>query len=342
MSTLLEAEIAQQGAALRDRRLTGAAAAADAAWVLSGSGASHVIIAARGSSDNAARFGQYLFGTELRLQVGLATPWLYRDPERAPRLDGAAVIGISQSGQSPDVVGVLTAARRQGRPTIAVTGDAGSPLAAHGDVVVPLAVEERSVAATKTYTATLHALVQIVDAVSPDPRRAEWLEAIPELVEAIATEALARRAGFDCLLDLPLITVTGRGLAYSAACETALKIRELAGVPAEAFSPPDLLHGPIAALDGRGATWAIEPSADDLAALAGRAAVTVVVGPPAPSASASAAAATVHIPLPPEPPAWARALLAVIPGQAAGLRLAERRGTDVDSPHGLTKVTRTR
>ena len=338
MSTILETEIAQQGAALRDRSLAGSAAAAHAARVLRGSDVSHVVIAARGSSDNAARFGQYLFGTELRLQVGLAAPWLYRDPERAPSLAGAAVIGISQSGQSPDVVGVLAAARRQGRATVAVTADADAALAAQADVVVPLAVEERSVAATKTYTATLHALVQIVEAISPNPRRTEWLDAIPELVKATAVELLARRADFDCLLDVPLITVTGRGLAYSAACETALKVRELAGVPAEAFSPPDLMHGPIAALDGRGATWSIEPSDEGLDAMAGRSAVSVVVGPPSPRT----ALATVHVPLPVEPPAWARALLAVIPGQTAGLRLAERHGFDVDNPHGLTKVTLTR
>jgi glucosamine--fructose-6-phosphate aminotransferase (isomerizing) len=338
VSTLLETEIAQQGAALRDRSLAGSAPAADAARVLGGPDVSHVVIAARGSSDNAARFAQYLFGSELRLQVGLAAPWLYRDPERAPTLAGAAVIGISQSGQSPDVVGVLAAARRQGRPTVAVTADPDAALALQADVVVPLAVVERSVAATKTYTATLHALVQIVEAISPDPRRRKWLDAIPEFVTATAAHLLTRRAAFDCLLDVPLITVTGRGLAYSAACETALKVRELAGIPAEAFSPPDLMHGPIAGLDGRGATWSIEPSNEELAALADRSAVTVVVGP----ASPGTARATMHVPLPVEPPAWARALLAVIPGQAAGLRLAERRGADVDNPHGLTKVTLTR
>jgi glutamine---fructose-6-phosphate transaminase (isomerizing) len=337
MRTILETEIAQQGAALRDRSLAGSATAANAARLLHGSDVSHVVIAARGSSDNAARFAQYLFGTELRLQVGLAAPWLYRNPERAPSLAGAVVIGISQSGQSPDVVGVLAAARQQGRATIALTADVDAALAAQADVVVPLAVEERSVAATKTYTATLHALVQIVDAVSPDSRRTEWLAAIPELVQATAAQVLARRAEFDCLLDVPLITVTGRGLAYSAACETALKVRELAGIPAEAFSPPDLMHGPIAALDGRGAAWSIEPSDEVLGAMADRSAVSVVVGPP----STRTALATVHIPLPVEPPAWARALLAVIPGQAAGLRLAERQGSDVDNPHGLTKVTLT-
>jgi glucosamine--fructose-6-phosphate aminotransferase (isomerizing) len=337
MSSRLEMEIAGQGAALRDRGVLPAGAVIAAAEVLSRPDVTHVIVAARGSSDNAARFAQYLFGDELRLQVGLAAPWLFRDPERAPHLAGAAVIGISQSGQSPDVVAVLAAARRQGRRTVAVTADADSPLADQGDVVVTLDIHERSVAATKTYIATLHALVQVTQAVAPNPARQEWLERLPALVDAMASQVLGQRDRFDPLLTVPLITVIGRGLAYSAACETALKVRELGGVPAEAFSPPDLRHGPIAALDGRGAIWSVDPRDADLGDLDALAAVRVRVGP-----HAGIGEATVTIPLPPEAPAWVRSLLAVIPAQAAGLRLAELGGTDVDRPHGLTKVTLTR
>lgn len=337
MSTRLEMEIAEQGAALRERAPLAAGASTAAAKVLARPDVTHLVVAARGSSDNAARFGQYLFGDELRLQVGLAAPWLFRDPDRGPRLAGAAVIGISQSGQSPDVVAVLAAARRQGRPTVALTAEAASPLADQADVVVPLATDEQSVAATKTYLATLHALVQVTEAVAPDAGRREWLERLPALVDAMASQALGYRERFDPLLTVPLITVIGRGLAYSAACETALKVRELGGVPAEAFSPPDLRHGPIAALDGRGAIWSVDPHEAALDDLDARAAVSVRVGPSAEIGEA----ATVAIPLPLEAPSWVRSLLAVIPGQAAGLRLAELRGTDVDRPHGLSKVTLT-
>ena len=337
MSTRLEMEIAEQGATLRDRGPVAADATA-AAEVLTRPDITHLVVAARGSSDNAARFAQYLFGDELRLEVGLAAPWLFRDPDRAPRLLGAAVIGISQSGQSPDVVAVLAAARRQGRPTVTVTADANSPLADQGDVVVALGTDERSVAATKTYVATLHVVVQIAEAIAPDSGRREWLARLPALVDAMTSEALGHRERFDPLLKVPLITVIGRGLAYSAACETALKVRELGGVPAEAYSPADLRHGPIAALDGRGAIWSVDPHDADLDDLGARAAVTVRVGP----SSEIGEKATVVIPLPSEAPAWVRSLLAVIPAQAAGLRLAELRGTDVDHPHGLTKVTLTR
>ncbi len=338
MSTRLEIEIAEQGAALRERGPASEAAAGAAAAALTGLDVSHLVVAARGSSDNAARFGQYLFGDELRIGIGLAAPWLYRDPDRAPRLSGAAVIGISQSGQSPDVVAVLAAARQQGRPTVALTADVDSPLAGAADVVVSLATGERSVAATKTYTATLHALVQIVEAVAPDPERREWLAKLPALVDAMATHALGSREQFDPLLTVPLITVIGRGLAYSAACETALKVRELGGVPAEAFSPPDLRHGPIAALDGRGAIWSVDAGDADLEGLDSRSRVRVQVGP----GSSVGDIPTLVVALPAGAPAWVRSLLAVIPAQAAGLRLAELREIDVDSPHGLTKVTLTR
>jgi glutamine---fructose-6-phosphate transaminase (isomerizing) len=338
MSTRLEMEIAGQGAVLRDRNSLPAGAVTAAAEVLVRPDVTHLVVAARGSSDNAARFGQYLFGDELRLQVGLAAPWLFRDPERAPHLPGAAVMCISQSGQSPDVVAVLAAARRQERPTVAVTADADSPLARQADVVVALGTDERSVAATKTYIATLHALVQVAEAVAPDRARREWLHRLPSLVDAMASQALGHRDRFDPLLTVPLITVIGRGLSYSAACETALKVRELGGVPAEAFSPPDLRHGPIAALDGRGAIWSVDPHDTDLDDLDTRAAFSVRVGP----SSQIGDAATVAIPLPADAPAWVRSLLAVIPAQAAGLRLAELRGIDVDRPHGLTKITLTR
>ncbi len=342
-------EIAEQGAGLRERGPRSGEAAVASAQLLTGSDVTHLVIAARGSSDNAARFAQYLFGDELRLQVGLAAPWLYRHPDQAPRLSGAAVVGISQSGQSPDVVAVLAAARRQFRPTVALTADVDSPLAEQADVLVPLVTEERSVAATKTYTATLHAVVQITEAIAPDAERREWLDRVPALVDAMAARALGHRGLFDPLLTVPLITVTGRGLAYSAACETALKVRELGGVPAEAFSPPDLRHGPIAALDGRGAIWAVDPHDREVEDLAARAAIRVLVGSASDAGDEMDASATGHggnpttvtIPLPGGAPGWVRSLLAVIPGQAAGLRLAELHGTDVDSPHGLTKVTLT-
>jgi glucosamine--fructose-6-phosphate aminotransferase (isomerizing) len=335
MTSLLEQEIAAQGTVLSERAAQGMAAAVDAASVLRGVG--HMVIAARGSSDNAARFGQYLFGDELRLEVGLAAPWLYRKRDRAPRLADAAVMGISQSGRSPDIVAVLDAAHAQGRPTVALTNDVDSELAELADVVVPLlAGDERSVAATKTYLATLHALVQIAEAMSPDGARREALDRLPVEACRMAGAALKRRAEFDALSETSTITATGRGLFFSAACETALKVRELSGVPAEAFSPPDLMHGPIAALHQRMGTWLINPS-EELAAVRERVVPTVIVS----ADSSVLESARVPVPLPGGLPDWMASILAVVPGQAAGLRLAETSGSDIDHPHGLLKVTLT-
>jgi glutamine---fructose-6-phosphate transaminase (isomerizing) len=298
-----------------------------------------VVIAARGSSDNAARFAQYLLGDDLRLHVGLAAPWLYRDVDRAPRLRDAVVMAISQSGRSPDIVAVLAAARAQGRPTIAVTDSPDSDLAACADVVVPLlAGSERSVAATKSYLASLHAVVQIVECLDPRLGRREWLGRLPGLVASLATAVLAGRGVFDVLATATPITVTGRGLFFSAACETALKLRELSAIPAEAFSPPDLMHGPIASLHPPAGTWLVEPAGDELAAVAQRVVPSVIVS----REEGALSAAQVPLRLPAGVPDWVAAILAVVPAQAAGLRLAELGDGDVDNPHGLHKVTLTR
>src|SRR4051812_34857525 len=258
--TWLEREILAQGGALRDRAAVGAAAAEEVASAWRRGGVDYLLVAARGSSDNAARYAQYLLGAEAGLTVALAAPWLYASPRRAPRIGAGAVLGISQSGRSPDIVAVLAGARAQARPTAAITNDLDSPLARAAELVVPLAVgRERSVAATKTYTASLHAVAQLTAALDPDGRVAAELGELPDLVSAIAAEQLATRRRYEALEGVRRIVMVGRGFAYSTAHETALKLRELSGLPAEAFSPPDLLHGPVAALDRDTALWVIAP-----------------------------------------------------------------------------------
>jgi glucosamine--fructose-6-phosphate aminotransferase (isomerizing) len=346
--SLLERELREQGAVLAARADAGAEAAARAAQLVARDDVDYVLVAARGSSDNAARFGQYLLGLETQTLAALATPWLYDGPpeQPRPRLRGAAVIAISQSGRSPDIVAVLATAREQGRPAIAITNDADSPLARQADVVVPLgAGEERSVAATKTYLASLHALVQLVDALRPDPERGTWLERLPTLVGEAVERELAARERFAVLHGLALTTVVGRGLHYATALETALKLRELTGVPAEGFSPPDLLHGPVAALSPRGGLWLVSAGArerDEARAtwppLRERTGPAVVVS----DDEALLAQADVAVALPAGAPDWVTAALAVVPGQVAALHLAQLLGVEVDHPHGLSKVTLTR
>jgi glucosamine--fructose-6-phosphate aminotransferase (isomerizing) len=304
----------------------------------------YLVVVARGSSDNAARYAQYLLGSEAQLVVALAAPWLY-ESKSPPRLARGAVVAISQSGRSPDVVAVLAAAREQRRPTIAITNDPTSPVSELADVVVPLlAGEERSVAATKTYLASLHAIAQIASCIKHDPARETWFARLPELVAAAADEVFTTRSRFDPLSRMSLLTTVGRGLQFPTAHETALKVREVSAIPAEAFSPPDLIHGPIAALGRSGALWVVstagreQPDEAAFETLGQGVGATVAVS----DRDDLLEAADVGVRIPAGIPAWAAPMLAVIPAQAAALRLGELRSVDVDHPHGLHKVTLTR
>jgi glucosamine--fructose-6-phosphate aminotransferase (isomerizing) len=205
-------------------------------------------------------------------------------------------------------------------------------------VVVPLLVgEERSVAATKTYTASLHAVAQI--AVALRPSRFSWFEELPAAVSQMAEDALETRVRFDRLANCGFVTALGRGLHYATARESALKLRELTGIPAEGLSPPDLLHGPVAALAPSVGLWLVgdEPGPELFEQLRLRAGVSVAVS----RDPDLLVQADVAVALPAGLPAWAAPIVAIVPAQAAALRLAEIRGVAVDSPHGLWKVTLT-
>src|ERR1035441_71567 len=148
MTTIFEEEIRSQGDLLRRRAELGEQQTRDAAQ--SWRDVNYALVAARGSSDNAAAFFQYLAGRELVLVVALATPSLFQD-ESSMKLDGAGVVAISQSGKSPGMLEVIRTAKLQGRPNVIFTNDANSALALEGDSVVELfAGPERAIASTKT------------------------------------------------------------------------------------------------------------------------------------------------------------------------------------------------
>jgi glucosamine--fructose-6-phosphate aminotransferase (isomerizing) len=155
----------------------------------------YVVIAARGTSDHAAIYAQYVLGARHRLPIALSTPSLLSLYGVAPRFARALVIGISQSGASPDVVGVVAAARGQGALTIAITNDPQSSLAITAEHVIDLgAGPERAVAATKTYTAELVAIAALSAALAPDPAAAAALTRLPEaLARATGAEPEAER-----------------------------------------------------------------------------------------------------------------------------------------------------
>ena len=343
METMFERELLSQGRLLNGRSALGFAAAERAAALFDDS-VTHLVVAARGSSDNAAMYLQYLAGHELGLLVALATPSLYGDPQRIG-LAGAAVLGISQSGRSPDIVSVLASARAQNRPTVAITNDESSPLALEADVVIPLLVgEELSLAATKTLLASMHAVMQLVQALA-SPREVLVLSTELAQVVSIASEwalshvdAELRRLTFDGL------TVVGRGMGLCSAYECALKVREVAGIRAEAYAAPDLLHGPIGAVGSGSTMWLQltdeidDKSARDLVVRAKHSGLTTLVSRTPSRASIDA---DVEIVLPVDSPNWMTPFLNVVVGQVMALRLGEQRSRPIDLPPGLQKVTLT-
>jgi glutamine---fructose-6-phosphate transaminase (isomerizing) len=305
----------------------------------------YVLIASRGSSSNAARYAQYLLGRAHRVPVMFATPSLYTIYEQPPRLDGAAVIGISQSGASPDVSSVLAEARRQKRPTIAITNNIVSPLARTADEVLVLeAGDEKAVAATKTYMNSIGA-VALVFAAADGPVAESELAQMPEILERQI--ALSRESAplLDEYSQAIGATIVGRGVNYGTAFEIALKIRELSGLVVEAYSPADLMHGPIAAIQPGWPVVLVAPSGparpsveDVVLPLRERGARLVAIS----DVSAVLRRAQTRLPLVPHVPEWLSPLTAVIPGQLTALRLAQLRGLDIDAPVGLNKVTLTR
>src|SRR5918995_1974966 len=192
----VEAELREQPAALERFLAAESAHASEIARELVRDDVRYLLVASRGSSSNAARYLQYVFGTANRLPVSFATPSLYTVYDAPPRLGPAAAIGISQSGASPDVVAVLAEARRQKRPTLAITNAPKSPLAQTADWILPLhAGEERAVAATKTYLNSIAAVALLSTLAVGDKRRLHDLRTIPAVVADQIERSLAGAGG---------------------------------------------------------------------------------------------------------------------------------------------------
>jgi glutamine---fructose-6-phosphate transaminase (isomerizing) len=342
----LETELREQPEALRRLLDRQAVAAQAAARLFQKRDIRYVLIASRGSSGNVARYAQYLLGRAHRVPVMFATPSLYTIYGQPPRLDGGLVIGISQSGASPDVIAVLAEARDQGRPTLALTNDVESALARTAGAVLPLeAGREQAVAATKTYLNSLGAVALLFAEVAKDVAAREELARMPDALAAQIELSLDDPSPLEEYRDAVGLTVVARGVNYGTGFEIALKIRELSGLVTEAYSPADLMHGPIAAIQPGWPVVVVAPSGP------ARPSVEEIV-PPLRARGARLLAisdvravlrrAQTKLPLAPGVPEWLSPLTAVVPGQVTALRLASLRGLDLDRPAGLRKVTLTR
>ena len=346
MSSHLERELAEQPDALARLFERQRGEAERIAGLLTRDDVNYILIASRGSSSNVARYAQYLLGRAHRVPVAFATPSLYTLYEQPPRLDGALVVGISQSGESPDVNAVIAEARAQGRPTVALTNVPASPLGSAADAVLALeAGVEQSVAATKTYINSLGAIAMLFAASTGDREAVAELEGVPAQLARQLERSRADAEQIDRLGPVEGGTVIARGVNYGTSFEIALKIRELSGLLFEAYSAADLMHGPVAAIGPGWPVIAVAPSGpalwsveEALRSVAARGARPIVIA----DDERVLRRGEVAMALEPGVPEWLSPLLAVVPGQLLALRLSQLRGIDVDHPLGLSKITLTR
>jgi glucosamine--fructose-6-phosphate aminotransferase (isomerizing) len=204
-----------------------------------------VVTCARGSSDHAATFAKYLIETRLHVLTSSAAPSVSSVYESTPNLDGTLFLAISQSGASPDLLATVRAAKDAGALVVALVNAESSPLALTADFTVPLcAGMERSVAATKSYIASLTAIIQLVASWARDTELLNALQGAPELLER--AWQLDWSAAVSRLRSASDLYVLGRGLGLGVAQETALKFKETCGLHAEAVSSAEVRHGPMA------------------------------------------------------------------------------------------------
>ena len=339
---LMEREIAEQPTMFGRLLSASDPQIAEAANVVRQREPSVVLIVARGTSDHAALYLKYLVEVHLGLPVGLCSPsahTLYGANPWGPR---AMVIGISQSGGSPDLVATLAAARAAGATTLALTNAPASELAHVAELSVDVrAGAELSVAATKSYTAELLAVYRLVEAFKGRRRGADGLPEAAAAAVATSPAAVAQVVG-DLTLASHLV-VTGRGFAYPTAREAALKLMETCYLPTLAFSAADLRHGPFALLSPHVPTIVLTPAGRGAAAMMELVASIVATGSPVITVGPGPARAGTrqHVATQHQLPEDLAPIVDIIPLQLLALALARSKGLDPDTPRALQKVTET-
>ena len=307
----------------------------------------YVFLAARGTSDNAGRYANYLWGAYNRLPVTLATPSLFTFYGQSPKLKGSLITSVSQSGKSPDILAVVEEGKHQGCASLTITNEPDSPLAVASEFVIDISAgSEKAVAATKTYTAELLAMAMLsVELADDSVRRADlqklstWAQQVLKLDAEIARLVERFRFMEHCV-------VIGRGFNYATAFEWSLKMKELTYSVAEPYSSADFQHGPIAMVERGFPVFVAAPSGvilPDLLCLikdlreTHQAELSVI------SDNAEVLALSQSpIQLPKGIPEWLSPLIAIIPAQLFCYHLARLRGFDTEVPRSICKVTETR
>ncbi|WP_104090794.1 SIS domain-containing protein [Cryobacterium sp. N19] len=336
----MRAEIAEQPDRWRDLITSQHEAIEAAAELIRGTDPELLVFAARGSSDHAAQYGQYLAHNLLGIPAMLATPSTVTAFGTTLRFPRSVILAVSQSGESPDLLATVRATGESGVPIVAFTNSAASSLAQLGDVHVGLAAgSELSVAATKTYTAELLALYTTISRASG----VAWSDIIDAVdvaasaaADLIGGSAPIVAAWTDALLDADRVLIVGRGYSMSTAKEGALKLMETNSIAASGWSAADAKHGPLGqVIDGTpvifltaspGGRESVEAFKTDVGGLGGRALAIDETFP--------------GLAWPNLDPALIP-LLEIIPLQQLALELALARGMDPDRPPGLLKITQT-
>jgi glucosamine 6-phosphate synthetase-like amidotransferase/phosphosugar isomerase protein len=311
-----------------------------------------VLFIARGSSDNAAVYGQYLCSARAGRLASLAAPSLATVYAARLDLHGVLAVAVSQSGATEEIVTTLDWSRACGARTVAITNQPGSALTEVADVsLVTQAGDEQAVPATKTYTTQLAAMAVLAAAVSGSPGGSGGggidvgaLGRVPDAVAGMLEVAPAAEELAERLVGVDTLVVSGRGFAYSTALELALKLKEACYLTAVGLSYADLVHGPIAIVDADTPALLVAagdgPMVPEMTGLARRIAATgaPVYGIGGDPGFAAACRAAFPGPALPEHLA---PLALVVPGQLLAEALARAKGIDPDAPRGLRKVTQT-
>ncbi len=342
----LHAEISEQPAVIQALLKTQRPLVAEIAATIRSNDPRFAFLAARGTSDNAGRYANYLWGAINGLPLALATPSLFTLYRHPPRLRDALVVGISQSGRSPDIVQVIETGRAQGNMTLAITNAPDSPLARAADMLLDIqAGVERSVAATKTYTAELAAIALLSATLAQNDTMQRALDQTPAWMEAmLAQESFIAQAA-QRYRYMEQCVVLGRGYNYATAFEWALKLKELTYIAAEPYSSADFQHGPVAvvaqgypilAVAPKGAVFAsmrqlLQQLHEDL-----KAELVIISDDPEVLSWAQ-----VPISLPQGVPEWLTPLVAIVGAQLFTYHLTRAKGYDTERPRGLRKVTET-
>lgn len=343
----LFSEISEQPERIQSLLNTQRKAVEQIAAAIRGRDISYAFLAARGTSDNAGRYANYLWGARNGLPLALATPSLFTYYNQPPKLKNALVVGISQSGQSPDIVSVLEEGRKQGSVTLAITNEPNSPLVSAADFVLDIqAGPEKAVAATKTYTTELMTIAMLSVAMNGDKNDwkdlgqvSKWMKQTLKQNDLIEQAAQRYRYMRQCV-------VLGRGFNYATAFEWALKLKELTYVEAEPYSSADFQHGPIAMVERGFPVMVVAPQGkvfssmlDLMARLRKDILAELLV-----ISNAKKALSLVQVPftIPVEMPEWLTPLVSILPAQLLAYHLTRAKGFNTEAPRSIRKVTETK